>query len=275
MTFQPPRGFKSDAANDVRFGVLLAAGSIQVAELSAMAGADFLFVDFEHGEDVSPGFAFEVIRAADCVGTPVVVRVPENSPAAIGYALDHGAVGICVPHIRTKEDAERLVANCRYAPDGVRGMYNLSRAAGYSMPGGKFTMEDWGEYWRTANEEVMVIALVEDRIGLENVDEIAAVPGVDALWIGIGDLSQDLGVAGVAGDTQVAEAQTVGLAAAHRHGKLSFTVLLQSPGEAGSDRSDQVKDKVKEGYDLIAWVDILTYGLSLGVLLEAARADPS
>ena len=156
-----------------------------VVEIVALAGFDGAFIDMEHSV-----FDFqtvgEMIRVADMAGITPIVRVPENNPKTILRILDMGAQGIQVPHIEGAAGAKRAVAAVRYPPVGERGGAGSTRAAGYgSVP--------WQEHMRTSNEEILLIVMTEDELGLGEIEQIAAVDGVDVISLGPTDISAALG----------------------------------------------------------------------------------
>jgi 4-hydroxy-2-oxoheptanedioate aldolase len=127
---------------------------------------------------------------ANAFGLTVHARVPNIHPSTILQFLDRGVQGIMGPHIRTKSDAEALVAACRFAPQGTRSFY-YSRPAGYCLP------ENVPDYMVQANREIWVTALLEDREAIEeNLSPILSVEGLDAVTIGHIDLSQSMGEPG-------------------------------------------------------------------------------
>ena len=152
------------------------------AEVMARQGFDTLCVDMQHGttdmNDVWP--MLQAISQTDCVP---VVRVPWNDPPTIMKALDLGAYGIIVPLINTAEDAAKAVAACRYPPVGMRSSGPV-RAVHY---GGS-------DYLAKANDEIVIMAMIETKQGIENLDAICATPGLDAVYIGPADLSFALGL---------------------------------------------------------------------------------
>ncbi|UYN94226.1 MAG: 2,4-dihydroxyhept-2-ene-1,7-dioic acid aldolase [Enhydrobacter sp.] len=152
------------------------------AEVMARQGFDALCVDLQHGlsemSDVAP-----LLQAISQTDTVPVVRVAWNEPAAIMKALDLGAYGIIVPLVNTAEEAARAVAACRYPPVGMRSSGPV-RAVHY---GG-------ADYVARANDEIVVMAMIETREGLANLDAICATPGLDAVYIGPADLSFALGL---------------------------------------------------------------------------------
>ena len=150
------------------------------AELMARVGFDALCVDLQHGtnemSDVLP-----MLQAISQTDTVPFVRVKWNDPGAIMRALDLGAYGIIVPLVNNAEEAAAAVAACRYPPDGMRS-FGPVRAAQY---GGS-------DYHMHANDEIIIMAMIETKDGLANLDAICATPGLDAVYIGPADLSYAL-----------------------------------------------------------------------------------
>ena len=157
-----------------------------VVEIIAAAGFDGAFIDMEHSVfDMQT--VGEMIRVADLCGVTPIVRVPENNPKTILRLLDAGAQGIQVPHIEGVEGARRAVAAVRYPPVGERGGAGSTRAAGYGAT-------SWTEHIRTSNEEILLIVMTEDQRGLDEIEQIAAVDGVDVISLGPTDISTALGM---------------------------------------------------------------------------------
>jgi len=261
MPFNGPRGLKRELQEGrVKIGIFLGSASIQLAEIAAFQEIDFLLVDLEHGELNDTRSAAELIRVGDIARKPVIVRVPTNSVDTIGQVLDAGAVGIGVPHIRSRRDAEAAVSYAKYAPEGVRSMSPLVRATRYSG-------EDWDASWRTANEEVIVMAIVEDQEGIENLEEIASVPGLDVIQIGVGDLSQDLGYYGELSHPQVAAAVQRGLRLIIEHGKVAFTGLGGLSWDG--DLRREVDAAVAAGFRMFFWVDTVLVAAAIRRALES------
>ena len=152
------------------------------AEVMARQGFDALCVDLQHGtsemKDVAP-----MLQAISQTETVPVVRVAWNEPAAIMKALDLGAYGIIVPLVNNAKEAAQAVAACRYPPVGMRSNGPV-RAVHY---GG-------GDYVANANNEIVVMAMIETKEGLANLDAICATPGLDGIYIGPSDLSLSLGL---------------------------------------------------------------------------------
>ena len=167
-------------------GAFLGLRSPDAAEMMSQTGFDFLLVDAEHS-NAGPETTLELLRAIDRGLAAPLVRLAGNSAANVQWALDGGAEGIMFPRIRTAEEVREAVALCRYPPDGIRGL-GPGRASGYgaNMLG----------YAATANSEITVMIQVEMQEAVENVEEIAAVPGVDLIFLGPGDLAQVMGFPG-------------------------------------------------------------------------------
>jgi len=157
-----------------------------LVELAGEAGLDFVMMDGEHGS-ITPESAEDMIRAAEVVGVTPIVRAAANRPEIILRYADRGAMGIIVPHVNTRQEAEAAVAAVKYAPQGRRGFVR-----------GRWTLAYPGEedVFAAANRETLVICMVEERDGLDNLDGIIQVPGVDVVLFGTGDLSQSLGYLG-------------------------------------------------------------------------------
>jgi 4-hydroxy-2-oxoheptanedioate aldolase len=175
------------AKQKLREGKLAIGGWLSVpssfsAEIMANQGFDWLCVDTQHGA-IDFSAAFPMLQAISNSPTMPFVRVPWNEPSIIMKYLDAGAYGIIVPMIETKEDAERAVWAMRYPPVGMRSS-------------GPFRASIYGgaDYLENANEELLLAVMIETPKALENLDEIASVPGIDVLYIGPSDLSQALGL---------------------------------------------------------------------------------
>ena len=151
-----------------------------VAEAIARAGFDAVTLDMQHGA-IDDADALRLLQVLTLAGVPAVVRVAWNQPHLVMKALDLGAWGVIAPMLEGPEDAERLVAACRYPPQGGRS-YGPTRGAALA-----------DRYVARANDEVVPIAMIETRGALERLDEILAVDGLGAVFVGPADLSQALG----------------------------------------------------------------------------------
>jgi 2-keto-3-deoxy-L-rhamnonate aldolase RhmA len=168
---------------------VVATGDPTVVELLGRLGFDWLFLDTEHapvGGDARG--LVELIRACDAVGVAPTVRVRHNEPSLIASALDAGAHGIWVPRIDSAEAARRAVDAARFPPHGHRGACPVSRAAGYGV-------DNWDKHLQQLADQTTVILVVESQAGIDEIDSIAAVGGVDAIVFGQFDYSVDRGLA--------------------------------------------------------------------------------
>lgn len=151
-------------------------------EVMALGKPDFICLDGEHSQ-IGRGDLENLIRAGDVHRVPVMVRVPGKAPESLASVLDAGARGVMVPMVSTAAEAAAVVSACRYPPLGRRGV-GPGRAAGYG-----YRIPD---YLGAANRSVLVSIQVENAEGLANIDAIAAVEGIDVIFIGPGDLGVSL-----------------------------------------------------------------------------------
>lgn len=175
-------------SNQPAIGVTLPFPLPELAELCGLMGFDFVLIDREHGT-ISPTDCTSLVRACQLAGATPLARVSHNDPTEIMQALDAGAAGVMVPGIETVEEARRAVRSALYAPEGERGLAS-TRAAGWGLSASPV------EYVRQANAAVIVVLLVESLRGIQNLNEIARIDGVDAVFLGPSDLSQSMGFAG-------------------------------------------------------------------------------
>ncbi|MCF3148345.1 HpcH/HpaI aldolase family protein [Streptomyces platensis] len=201
-----------------------------MVEMIGCAGYDFVILDTEHTL-VDPQRLENLIRAAEATGLTPFVRVPEADPGAVLRALDAGAMGIVVPHVRGRADIDATIRAARYAPEGMRSL-NGGRGPGFGRI-------DPADYLRRANAEIMVIALLEDAEGIEAIDEILAPGGVDLVLPGPGDLSQSYGVPWQVRHPRVQEAVRALRAACARH-TVPFCAMSTTPERRAEWRADGV-----------------------------------
>jgi 4-hydroxy-2-oxoheptanedioate aldolase len=186
-----------------------------------------------------------MIQALQLGGTPAVVRVPWTDAATIMRVLDFGATGVIVPMVNTAEEARLAASAMRYPPDGIRS-FGPTRG-GYATPS-------------EANQDVVLLVMIETAEALERVDEIAATPGVDGLFLGPVDLGLSLGqpLDWTGSDSVVAEATDKVVAAAARAGRFVGTV---------SFGPDNARDLVKRG------IRFLTVGADMGYIRAGVTQD--
>jgi 4-hydroxy-2-oxoheptanedioate aldolase len=164
-------------------GVGVSIPSPYIVEYAALAGFDFISLDLEH-HLYNMETVCELIRTADACGLAVTARIADK--IKILPLLDFGLVGVAVPHVRTAAQARELVEITKYRPVGRRGFNSSGRAHSY----GRMAFKD---YAAEAADEITLAVQIEDMDGLANVEEIMAVPGIDYLQMGPGDLSMELG----------------------------------------------------------------------------------
>lgn len=181
----PVNGFKAKLARGpTQIGLWLGLTDPVCVEIAAGAGFDWLLLDGEHApHDIASLLAG--LQAMAAYPVQPIVRVPVGDPTAIKRVLDIGAQSVLVPMVESAEQARRLVAAMRYPPQGTRGVGTaLARAARWNR---------FGDYFERANLEMCLIVQIESASGLDHIEEIAAVDGVDALFIGPADLAASLG----------------------------------------------------------------------------------
>ena len=172
------------AAGGGVLGTFLKTPHPHIAEVLASAGLDCMVIDAEHApfdrRDIDA-----CIMAAQLGGCPVLVRTPNNAPEQVLNALDCGADGVLVPHVRSAAEARAIAASAQYQPGG-RGYAGSSRAAGYGTVG-------MPAHKAASAAKTVVIAQIEDAEALDEIDAIAGVAGIDALFVGRIDLTVSLG----------------------------------------------------------------------------------
>ncbi|MDU0968187.1 MAG: aldolase/citrate lyase family protein [Actinomycetaceae bacterium] len=191
-------------------GMWVCSASPIAAEICAGSGLDYVLIDAEHSpNDLST--LLPQLHACAAYPATTIVRVPYNDERLIKQFLDLGVVNLLVPMVHTAEQARAAVARVTYPPEGVRGVGSaLARASRWNrVP----------NYLARARETISLILQIESGQACENVDEIAAVEGVDALFVGPADLAGDLGLLGQAEDEAVVERVLACIEAGHRAGK--------------------------------------------------------
>lgn len=164
-----------------------------VAEVLADAGFDWILLDTEHAPNELPMVHTQLQAASGGTAHPVV-RPAWNDPVIIKRLLDIGAQSLLIPYIETEAEARSAVLSTRYPPEGFRGYASQARASRYGR------IKD---YHRAAHEEICVLLQVETKLGLQNLEQIAQVEGVDGVFIGPGDLSAALGYIGAPNHPEV------------------------------------------------------------------------
>jgi 4-hydroxy-2-oxoheptanedioate aldolase len=190
----------------------MAIPSVRQAQIVALTGLDGIIIDCEHGH-ISDDSMHNSVSAIAALGVSPIIRIRGPAHDIIKRALDTGAHGIVVPQVNTAEEAAAIVASSKFPPQGVRGQGSAFPAIGHGLT--------TPEYMKSANETIITMIQIETRAGVENVDAIAAVPGVDVVFIGPNDLAQALlGYTPARGDEpEFVRAMDKIVAAARKHGK--------------------------------------------------------
>jgi 4-hydroxy-2-oxoheptanedioate aldolase len=168
-------------------GTFLVSGSPDLVEICALVGMDFVIIDGEHGP-TGPENAVNMIRAAEVRGISPIVRIPNHLESSVLHFLDIGAHGLQVPQVNDAATAKGLVTKSKYAPLGLRGVA-FSRAADYGLT-------DLSKYFSYENDQTMLITHCENKLCLDNLEEICRIPEIDVIFLGPYDMSQSLGITG-------------------------------------------------------------------------------
>ena len=199
-------------AGEIVLGVgLRNARTVDIAKAMKTAGFDWLFIDLEHST-MDADMAAQISVAAQDAGITPVVRVPGLAHHHATRVLDGGAQGIVVPHVDDAETAARMVQNVRYPPVGHRSITG-------ALPQLDFASHPSGEVAAAVNEATLLVLMLESPGAIDRVDEIAAVPGYDALLIGTNDLTMEMGIPGQVDHPDVVDAYRRVIAACKAHGK--------------------------------------------------------
>ncbi|HEV3340959.1 MAG TPA: aldolase/citrate lyase family protein [Pirellulales bacterium] len=230
-----------------------------IGRLAAGAGAEFAIFDMEHS-----GWSVETVRTliATTRATEMVpmVRVPTTEYDFIARVLDVGAMGIMVPMVETAAQAATIVASAKYPPPGRRG-------AAFGVAHDDYAGGDIVEKMTLANREGLLIALIETAAGVRNVDEIAAIDGIDVLWLGHFDLTNSMGIPGQFDHPMFKEAVEQIVEAGRRHGK---------PAGFMASNVAQGRDFMQQGFRMIAyggdlWIYQTALREGIGALREKFR----
>lgn len=211
-------GFRARVlAREFLTGSWLNLGSAITAEMAGLAGYDWVLLDHEHG----PGSETTIIQQLQAVAaTPAtcLVRIAANEAPRFKRVLDAGAAGVMVPYVSTPDEARAAVSAMRYPPRGTRGVAKLTRASSF---GARFD-----DYFAHAHEWLVTLTQIETAEAVVNARAIAAVDGVDVLFVGPMDLTTSLGIPGQYGDTRFHDALRSVADAANDAGKAAGILLL-------------------------------------------------
>ena len=243
----------------VPLGTWLMSGASSTAEAMGRAGFDWLLLDLEH-VPVDDRDAVGILQAIAGTRAAAVARLAANDPVLFKRALDMGAQTVMVPFVNSADEARRAVSYAKYPPAGIRGFAAMHRASGYG------TVKDYG---RRANESVYTIIQLETPQAVAALEEIAAVPGVDALFLGPGDLSASMGHIGNLAAAPV-QAAIADVAARCRRIGIPCGIVGPSPemvvsfGAAGYDFVAVASDMGMMMRQATAFIDAIRPGLAAG-----------
>jgi len=212
MALIPNRTKERLALGEVTIGFsVLHSRTVNIAKIAKSCGYDWLWVDAEHGTMSTQTAVDMCIAALDCGITPIV-RVPGPEDFHVGKMLDGGAQGIIFPHINNAEEAEQAVRSAKYPPRGHRSHTGAKPQMGFERVSIAASIG-------LVNENILVGTMLETEEGIRNVEAIAAVEGVDVLFIGTQDLSIDMGIPGELNHQRIRQAYEQMITAALKNGK--------------------------------------------------------
>lgn len=234
------------AEGRLQIGLWQSLANPYAAEICAGAGYDWLLFDGEHAPNTIQTLLAQ-LQAVAAYPVEAVARPPAGDPVLIKQYLDIGFRSLLIPMVGSAEQARRLVSATRYPPSGIRGVAGLTRASRFGTIAG---------YLEKAHEDICLILQIESRAGLEAIEEIAAVDGVDALFIGPGDLAGALGHLGDANHPAVQSAISDALGRIQKAGK---------PAGIFATSTENAKQNAAAGARLIS------VGTDIGLLSHGAR----
>jgi 4-hydroxy-2-oxoheptanedioate aldolase len=220
-------------AGEVMLGIGANLGSSLTVEMIGAAGFDWTWIDCEHGAgDYSE--LIPQIQAASIYNAPAIVRIAWNEAPRFKRVLDLGAAGIMVPYVTSAREAEQAAASMRYPPAGIRGVARFNRACGFG--------QQFDTYFKQANDNLLTVVQIETKESVEQAEEIAAVAGVDVLFVGPLDLSVNMGLVQEFEHPEFELALDGVAAACRKHGKAAGILL---------PKLDYLPDWIARGYTFL------------------------
>ena len=206
-------------AKEFLAGTWINLGSAFTAEMAGIAGYDWLLLDYEHGpgSDTTMASQLQAVAATPAVG---LVRIAANEPPRFKRTLDAGAQGIMIPYVDNADQARSAIAAMRYPPRGIRGVAKLTRATGFGT--------DFDEYFVRSHDWIVALPQIETPSAVTAAPEIAAIDGVDVLFVGPMDLTTCLGIPGEYEHPLCREALRKVANAARNAGKAAGILLMNS-----------------------------------------------
>ena len=222
--------------NELCLGVgLRQSRTVDIGKIMATCDYDWLFIDMEHNS-MDIDIASQISVAAQDAGITPLVRVPDFAHHHATRVLDCGAMGIVFPHVEDSETAKKLVSYCLFPPKGHRSMTG-------SLPQLNFKPTPIPEVAKSLNDSMLIIIMLESPEAIENVEEIAAVSGVDVILIGTNDLCMEMGIPGEYDNFKIKEAYKKVIKACAKHGK--------TPGMGGVYNEDLMSEYIGMGMKFI------------------------
>ena len=221
-----------------------------LVEILGICGYDFVVLDTEHGP-LSIESTINLIRAAELKGVTPITRVTETSDSTILRSLDVGAHGIQVPQVNDAATAEKVAKAAKYFPSGTRGAA-LARSGNYGMVSSAM------DYFKTENEETLVVVHCENKEGLANLESIVKIPDIDVVFLGPFDMSQSMGVPGQIYHPLVEEAAEKVLKLTKEAGKAAGIFVTDG---------DQAKRRIEQGFQYI------TINVDTTIFAKAFKAE--
>lgn len=230
-----------------------------IGRIAAEAGAEFVLFDMEHS-----GWSVETIRmliaSSRSVDAVPIVRVPATQYHFMARVLDMGAMGIMLPMVETAEQAQLIVESCKYPPMGKRG-------AAFTISHDDYSGGDVATKIREANDQTLLITQIETVKGLDNVEQIAQVNGIDVLWIGQYDLSSSLGIPGRFDHPDFLSAVVRVVAASNAHNKVAGFMPMST---------EEARLRINQGFRCLAYGgDLWLYKKTLADGLKEIRESIS
>ena len=227
-------------------------GSSLTVEMAGLSGFDWILIDIEHGSGDFESLVHQ-LQAAGATPAAPIVRIAWNEPPRFKRVLDLGPSGVMVPYVSSADEAKLAAASMRYPPRGVRGVAKLNRACGFG--------KDFDQYFVAAQDNLLTVVQIETEKAVENADEIAAVDGVDVLFVGPLDLSVGLGIPQQFDHPEFRSALAKVTAACRKAGKAAGILLMQP---------EKIERTIADGFTFIALAS--DGGLVASGLRKAAAA---
>lgn len=225
-------------AGEAAIGTFIVCNAPDLVEIAGLTGFDFVILDNEHGP-MRAESSQHLIRAAEVRGITPIVRIPDRLESTILHILDIGAHGIQIPQVNDAKAAEEIIERSKYEPVGKRGLA-FPRSADYGLC-------DISNYTNNANKETLIITHCENKICLDNLEEICKIPEIDVIFLGPYDMSQSMGITGQVTHKLVENAAEKVLEITRRYNKTAG--IFAGNGEIARKRAEQGFHYIAMGMD--------------------------